>query len=813
MKHFFEEITGFLNYKEFYQEAVKSAQDRALFVEIGCFLGKSTSFMGVEIANCNKRIEFHTIDLFDYEMYSEPEKIWYNNSKECKKFKTPFEIFKNNIKPVSSYVNHFKGDSKKLVENYEDNSIDFLFIDGDHSAEGFKKDLELWYPKVKDGGVFAGHDYDHPDIRANVKEFFKEDIEDLDVYQPWTLWKVTKGKVKQSTTKKLLSKIKLNLNWKKANKMYYFNPNQQYELPNDVADYLVGQYGNRFQVINPVASSLLIIKKEKPIETPKLIKKIRKDKNKLLWTVGIVNYKSLSFIKHQLKTLYNFNSVPFKLIICDNSIPSEKKELEKICSKYKNITIIGHESKELGTSCQHSEGLQKILDLVDTEYLLINDPDFFWVQKEYLKTLQDLLDEGYVCVGAPFYRAGFSNDTTPALWGCAYDTKILEDGDFYSFEGKDRDSISKDLTQGKDTGWKLRVKFQKQNLPTYSFGDSFGISLRHNFNKDEQHYTVTSLKSIHEYSYKGEVIAYHLSHGCHETEESFPTMETRRNASCTSKWSNLRDKYSNYFYDLISYGERKLSIDLHFLTKNDEKMLPFFFRHYDKYVTRYFAYYNIYSKDKTLEILKSKKNVTIIEDDNKKMDDRYFRWVKNTLWQKYSNSDNCDWVIICDSDEFLYHENLLDLLKQYDIKGITIPKVRGYQMYCESFPINDDKRQIYEIANKGTPSSSYNKFVVMKPYVFPEYSYGCHFASPASYKGVVKFSDDLGITNAEKAHLKLFHYAMFGESFVEKIMGRQDGLSDFNKAYGLGVYSLDPRSKFNPKIEYEKVKKESKAVI
>jgi cephalosporin hydroxylase len=43
--------------------------------------------------------------------------------------------------------------------------VDFLFIDGDHSYEGVKRDFELWSPLVRSGGIIALHDMkpDHPD--------------------------------------------------------------------------------------------------------------------------------------------------------------------------------------------------------------------------------------------------------------------------------------------------------------------------------------------------------------------------------------------------------------------------------------------------------------------------------------------------------------------------------------------------------------------------------------------------------------------------------------------------------------------------
>lgn len=52
-----------------------------------------------------------------------------------------------------------RGLSQDVAANFEDESIGFLYLDGDHSYEGVKRDLEAWYPKVVKGGIVSGHDY------------------------------------------------------------------------------------------------------------------------------------------------------------------------------------------------------------------------------------------------------------------------------------------------------------------------------------------------------------------------------------------------------------------------------------------------------------------------------------------------------------------------------------------------------------------------------------------------------------------------------------------------------------------------------
>jgi predicted O-methyltransferase YrrM len=47
---------------------------------------------------------------------------------------------------------------KKIKAILRDNKVDFLFIDGDHSYEGVKKDFEMYSPLVRKGGIIAFHD-------------------------------------------------------------------------------------------------------------------------------------------------------------------------------------------------------------------------------------------------------------------------------------------------------------------------------------------------------------------------------------------------------------------------------------------------------------------------------------------------------------------------------------------------------------------------------------------------------------------------------------------------------------------------------
>lgn len=49
--------------------------------------------------------------------------------------------------------------SLEAANTFDDGSMDFVYIDANHTYEGVKADLEAWYPKIKPGGLFAGDDY------------------------------------------------------------------------------------------------------------------------------------------------------------------------------------------------------------------------------------------------------------------------------------------------------------------------------------------------------------------------------------------------------------------------------------------------------------------------------------------------------------------------------------------------------------------------------------------------------------------------------------------------------------------------------
>jgi len=160
----FLSIPGWFNFSDIYRHAVKTAESGAHFVEIGCWLGRSTVFMGTEILNSGKDIRFDAIDNWKG---SSPQQLMYAAKNDV------YQEFLKNIKGLP--INPVRMDSLEAVKRYKDGSLDFVFIDASHDYVNVKADGEAWLPKVKKGGVIAGHDYtnSYPGLIRAVKEVFK----------------------------------------------------------------------------------------------------------------------------------------------------------------------------------------------------------------------------------------------------------------------------------------------------------------------------------------------------------------------------------------------------------------------------------------------------------------------------------------------------------------------------------------------------------------------------------------------------------------------------------------------------------------
>ena len=71
-----------------------------------------------------------------------------------------------NIQPYQDRAVVCRATSLEAVVTFADESLDFAYIDANHEYGHIMQDMDVWYPKIKKGGILCGHDF-----TTHVSEF------------------------------------------------------------------------------------------------------------------------------------------------------------------------------------------------------------------------------------------------------------------------------------------------------------------------------------------------------------------------------------------------------------------------------------------------------------------------------------------------------------------------------------------------------------------------------------------------------------------------------------------------------------------
>lgn len=169
MNHFYQDIRGFFTWPDYYAHIAQIASRgfvgrRWHGVEVGTYTGQSAAYFAVELATEELRAGINPdehrprFDLVDLEM-------------------TKHRARENLARLESTGIigRFLEMDSVAASNLYDDESLDFVFIDAEHDYKNVRRDIDAWLPKVrKNGGIIAGHDHcpDFTGVIQAVSETF-----------------------------------------------------------------------------------------------------------------------------------------------------------------------------------------------------------------------------------------------------------------------------------------------------------------------------------------------------------------------------------------------------------------------------------------------------------------------------------------------------------------------------------------------------------------------------------------------------------------------------------------------------------------
>ena len=191
---------NWFNYSTFY-DWISHIPEYKTFVEIGVWKGHSISHLAKRLQDHDRKdVQLYAVDLFD-ETPSIDGIDFEGDILERNQNKI-YKIYQTNVERagVRDMIKDLKGYSWEVANQFKDNSVDFAFIDAAHDYESVKKDILAWLPKIKEGGIIAGHDYQNPGfpgVERAVKEVFKDvPISGMVLHNGWHVcWMVNKKDV------------------------------------------------------------------------------------------------------------------------------------------------------------------------------------------------------------------------------------------------------------------------------------------------------------------------------------------------------------------------------------------------------------------------------------------------------------------------------------------------------------------------------------------------------------------------------------------------------------------------------------------
>lgn len=233
-----------------------------------------------------------------------------------------------------------------------------------------------------------------------------------------------------------------------------------------------------------------------------------------------------------------------------------------------------------------------------------------------------------------------------------------------------------------------------------------------------------------------------------------------------------------------------MKIACYTITYNEELMLPHFIKHYKQFCDKIVVYDNM-STDRTKEIaLDNGCEVISWEAEGGGFNDYANVTIKSNCYKQ--DSKIYDWVITVDCDEFYTHKDGIDkflsVLDNYKNKGITLPKVKGYNMVSRNHNFSDDFSSI----RNGVPSESYSKRCIFNPKLNITWDVGCHEFKIIGNKEIE--SDEVSII--------LKHYKFINLlNLINKSKEYSSRLSKFNLQTGAGYHILWSEEKWTEYFE------------
>lgn len=189
MQHIFQNIQGWFDGLDFdfYNMIIESLPQSFNFAEVGVWKGRSLSYFVVESLNRGKHGNIYAVDHWQG---SDEHKDKTNMAYEpmLEQSDALYNTYIQNTIELQPYITNIRLPSDQAYLKFEDKYFDAVFIDGSHTYEDVYKDISNWFPKVKDGGFFSGHDWSWGSVKKAVVDYANNNKKQI--YCKANVWRI-----------------------------------------------------------------------------------------------------------------------------------------------------------------------------------------------------------------------------------------------------------------------------------------------------------------------------------------------------------------------------------------------------------------------------------------------------------------------------------------------------------------------------------------------------------------------------------------------------------------------------------------------
>lgn len=160
LQHTFSRVFGFFDFEALYRDMVATAPAGSCLVELGVYMGRSACFLAVEAHNAARGLR--TIHIDNFVPMPKHMPCW-SKGRAVSPDGTLYEPALAVLRATGATGwELWKADQLEAAGRLADASCWAVWVDTDHEYPTTLAALRAWWPKVRPGGWFGGHDYDHP---------------------------------------------------------------------------------------------------------------------------------------------------------------------------------------------------------------------------------------------------------------------------------------------------------------------------------------------------------------------------------------------------------------------------------------------------------------------------------------------------------------------------------------------------------------------------------------------------------------------------------------------------------------------------